>query len=76
MQTYTFTESQLYQLLANTILRFSLKPNVYDFSGGSAALTVDEIITGLNDSIPFDGSSLLIDDTGNAEFDAAIEPAF
>ena len=74
MQTYTFTESELRQLLKATIRLFSQQLSVYDFSGDVAAPTaIDEIIVLVNDTIPFDGSPLAIEDTGNAEFDAAIE---
>ncbi len=77
MQTYTFTESELRQLLKATIQLFSQQLSVYDFSGDVAApAAIDEIIGAIvliNDTIPFDGLPLAADDTGNAEFDAAIE---
>ena len=91
MQTFTFTQSDLRQLLDDTIKLFASKPNAYDFLGNAAQLVADEIMgqvsvapvlsTGIDRklggvNIPFAGQPLPVDDTGNAEFDAAIEPAF
>mgnify|MGYP001591236064 CR=1 FL=1 len=75
MQTYTFTRSELLQLLFDTIALFARQEGVSDFSANAPRLTVDEVLALLAPPIPFDGS-LPTDDSGNAEFDAAIEPVF
>ena len=72
MQTYTFTRSELLELLFNTLATFVQQSGVYDFSANAYRLTVDEMLAQLS-PIPFDGSPLAVEDTGNAEFDAAIE---
>jgi hypothetical protein len=77
MKTYTFTKSELLQLLEDTITLFASQGQVYDFSGGVASrFTIDEMMEKLGPPIPFDGSSPATPDTGNAEFDAAIEVPF
>ncbi len=44
MKTYTFTRSELLQLLFDTITLFAGQEGVYDFSANAPRLTVDEII--------------------------------
>ncbi len=75
MQTHTFTRSELFEVLFDTIAAFVQQSGVYDLSANAPRLTVDEMLARLSPPIPFDGC-LPGDDTGNAEFDAAIEAAF
>mgnify|MGYP001575073585 CR=1 FL=1 len=75
MQAYTFTKTELIQLLEDTIQLFSSAPNVYDFSANAPQMTIDDMLARLAPPIPFDGS-LPDNDTGNVEHDLAIEPVF
>jgi len=72
---YSFTQSELRQLLSDALALFASQGHVYDFSGGVAPqFTIDEMMEKLGPPIPFDGEP--VPDTGNAEFDATIAPEF